>query len=258
MLEGFYIGCDPEFVFINKESGAFVPASRLCSNPSACGTDGHNATGELRPMHARSSLALVANIRVALQDGMGVISDVFGDHYGMLAGHYKFNEPLGGHIHLSGFTTSDFRTYMLPKLEITHRALSQCIDNISERDMRSHSGNGYGFGGYDPYRHQGDNWWEYRVPGSWLLSPQIAFLNLWLAEASIYASKLRQRTPFEVLKGMGGEQAGCDGVIKFAEAITEVPDKDLFIKVADKVFSSLPIDWGKNFVPNWLERGGAA
>lgn len=231
------VGADPEFVFRDSR-GRFVPANEVVGNGDF-GRDGSEATGELRPKHATDSLTLVANIQSLLQEGWDY-SEV--SSLDMLAGHYKLGKPIGGHIHLStedGFRQGDIANM----LKTTHTELSNCIDPLDERDHRRN--HGYGLGD--------SNWWktpyhggiEFRVPGSWLLSPHIAFMNLWLAEATAYA--YIEGTSVEIVR----EKGGCEGIIAFAKKMGKVPHQKVFLKVAHKVFSKLPIDWDEPINRFW-------
>lgn len=237
----FKIGCDPEFIF-RGSNGYLVEANTILADGDF-GRDGHASTGELRPKAAGNSLQLVANIKRLIEDGMehDEIKDL-----DMLAGHYKLGKPIGGHIHLSGF--SMMFENLTGYLKKTLMTLSDCIDEISERDRRASAGYGTGEGG-SGYRRQNDDWIEFRIPGSWLLSPQTAFVNLWLAEATSYAYMNKNQEAFDKLHLHGG----CDGIMRFALHMEDVPHQDIFLKVADKVFGHLPLDWSMDIKKYWVQ-----
>lgn len=233
------IGCDPEFIFRDKD-GMQVYANTILQNGDF-GMDGHSSTGEIRPKPAENSLQLVANIRKLLKEGFNheEINEL-----DMLAGHYKLGNPIGGHIHISGFEMN--MPTLADKLVKVVMRLSTCIDNMDERKTRKDCG--YGDREENGYRQQSNNWIEFRRPGSWLLSPQVAFLNLWLAEATCYAYINGQNEAFDKLD----KHRSCNSLIKFAEHMKDVPNQDIFIQVADKTFCSLPLDWNVDLKGYWL------
>jgi hypothetical protein len=228
------LGADPEFVFQRKGS-VFVPANTVLKG-SDFGYDGHSATGELRPAPAPTALQLTANIRALLSDGWKheILNDLE-----MLAGHWKHGVTTGGHIHISGFRME--MSSLHDKLEMVLVRLSDCIDELNERAKRHNAGYGTG------YRSQDRDWMEHRTPGSWLLSPQVTFLNLWLAQAVSTAYISRKNDAFEAI----GKYPKCDGIIQFATALPDVTDQPIFLKVAEKTFSNLPLDWSEDMRANW-------
>lgn len=240
LSEYIKIGADPEFIFRNQD-GEMVNADTILQNGDM-GLDGHRATGELRPKPASNALQLVANVRKLIRKGQEH-EDV--KALDMLAGHYKFNTPIGGHIHISGFQMD--MNVLSSRLELVLMTLSKAIDNMEER--RARKGAGYGDAESAPYRTQSTNWIEFRRPGSWLLSPQVAFANIWLAEAVCYAyTGAQSDRPFLDLKG---KKEATDGIIAFANHMTHVPNSDIFFQVADGLFNRLPLDWNVDSKEAW-------
>ena len=233
-MKGMLLGADPEFVF-QKSGSVFVPANSVLRGGDF-GYDGHAATGELRPEAAPSALKLTANIRALLTDGWKneILQDLE-----MLAGHYKHRNTIGGHIHISGFEMD--MPVLSAHLDVVLGRLSDCIDHLDERKTRR--GAGYGSG----YRSQNENWIEYRAPGSWLLSPQVTFIHLWLAEAVSQTYASGKAELIQVVK----KHEACEGIMQFAVLMTDVPDQEIFLKVADKVFSQLPLNWNEDMKANW-------
>lgn len=232
------IGCDPEFLFMDT-NGDHVAANKILKDGDL-GMDGHSSTAELRPKEASSSLQLIANLRKLILKGLEY-DDIA--ELAMLSGHYKFETSIGGHIHISGFPMD--MALLAAKLKKTLGRLSDCIDNLAERDRRT--ANGYGFGERAEYRQQGNHWIEFRRAGSWLLSPQVSFMNIWLAEATAYAYKANDTAAFKCIDDF----EGCDSIIRFANHMVRVPHRKIYMKVADKVFSSLPLDWNEDFKRYW-------
>ncbi len=233
------IGADPEFIF--SQDGEKVSAADFLQFSSDFGCDGHNATAELRPKYAKSSVGLTANIKTLIRDGLFKVEGV--RNLDFLSGHYKHDEPIGGHIHLSFDTGKMIDLEELGRhLDLTMETLSDCIDDLDERSERRSDGYGSGW-----RLDHGPRYIEYRAPGSWLLSPQVTFINLWLAEATAIAYTNKQRRPFEVMRELGK----CAGILAFAQGVKGVPDKEIFLKAADKVFGHLPLSWEEDFKKNW-------
>ena len=92
---------------------------------------------------------------------------------------------LGGHIHLGFDINIDkdtFAQYLsffcgIPLTLITDTEKKYTIDNISERDVRHNKGQ---YGQYGGYREK-DYGVEFRMPSSWLVSPQVTIGVLSLA-----------------------------------------------------------------------------
>lgn len=174
--EQISIGCDPEFlVAIN---GQFQPAHNFFENRGGAdeiGVDGCSSVGELRPGHSVDPLDVVTKIRLDLQK----IYDEYPELQ-VYAGHQKFDHPIGGHIHI-GATFVKNNGRVIDNLDTLLWTLSDCIDDLEERDKRMRTGYGkrkaldsktYGI--------------EYRTPGSWLHSPAVALANLALAGIAAY------------------------------------------------------------------------
>lgn len=230
-------GADPEIV-IEKDQ-RLLPAHKCLIFESDFGRDGNSSTAELRPHYGKNTIELVANIRRLIKDGVSKIKAL--QDCRLLAGHYKYDLPIGGHIHIAGFSGS--MDALGSRLDLVLGTLSDCIDDLEEREARR--ADGYGSGWRTDTPHGGI---EYRMPGSWLLSPHVAFLNLWLAEATTYAFVNKQETPFKTLEELGG----CEGLIAFAQEVKNVNNKEVFFAVADKVFSNLPLDWWGDVKEAWL------
>ena len=244
------IGADPEFVMTKKSTGSFVSASNLLRSGGAFGRDGCGSIGELRPHYASSALALIGNIKATMTDGVIYkIQEL--KNYNFLAGHYKNGYSIGGHIHISGFRISADEFGRL--LDKVMYPLSDILDDLRERASRRNTGYGKGW-----RMERGERWLEYRMPGSWLLSPHVAFLNLWIAEASAYAylDGVRDHTAdFWQSLGtfsMSRIPSKMEFLLKFAEKMSgKAQHGQTFMKVADSVFKNLPLNWNIDFKESW-------
>lgn len=240
-----FIGCDPEFVYFNLKNGSFIPAYTLTETDSPLGCDGHSDTAELRPSAKETAKEVVSQIYTLFEEAETYTTM---KKVGMLAGHFKHNKTIGGHIHLS-----DFKINMIELCDIMDKLfipLSDLIDNLEERAKRQK--NGYGKG----YREQTHNWIEYRRPGSWLLSPDIAYLHLGLAEciAKEYSSYTQtgDYSNFEKLKFQTTNREKRNLILNFIEKSNSFDEKDLLLDITDKIFTKIPIDWNVNIKEYWL------
>jgi hypothetical protein len=230
------IGADPEYMISDGDN--YIPANSLCLQDCDFGCDGHCDTAELRPTYGDSPFHLVANIRALIRTGLQRIPDL--NRYALLAGHFKHGHTIGGHIHLGGLSSSF--SALGAALDDVLGPLSDYIDNIPERSRRRTAG----YGKTQSWRTDSSRI-EYRLPGSWLLSPHIAFINLWLAYAVAETIEVGNRVSH--IRTGKKEDIGRQ-IIAFAEGHGR-NDHDLFIKVADSVFNSLPLNWNEDFKGNW-------
>lgn len=99
-------GADPELGFARQDRRGrwtLVPAFEILGSKSLksfIGTDGHAATGELRPPPSRNINTLLVNVASALE----LITRTIGNRVSLVASPMHGNDPLGGHIHLSFLT----------------------------------------------------------------------------------------------------------------------------------------------------------
>lgn len=239
------IGCDPEFVYFNLQTNKFIPAHNLTEGSSSLGCDGHSETAELRPSPQETAKKVVSQIFTLFEE-----AETYDNmqKVGMLAGHFKFNKTIGGHIHISGFKMDMAQLGAI--LDSLFIPLSDIIDNLDERLKRLKGGYGKG------YRQQKQNWIEYRTPGSWLLSPDIAFLNLGLAECIgkeyEYFNSTGDYSIFENVKKEYSISKKRNLLLNFIDKSTKFEDKDLLLNTASEIFSKTPINWDKNIKEYWL------
>jgi hypothetical protein len=236
-LKNVSIGADIEFI-VTDENGCLQEAGEILGSnmESAIACDGDNTIGELRPHPAGSSMEIITTISNLMKQ--------LPKEYLYFAGHFKHGLPIGGHIHIAEFEMPeeiDMHTVAL-LLNQAYITMSDAIDDLEERALRFNGG--YGLAGNGNIRSKTDKWFEYRVPCSWLLCPEVAFMNLWFVEN---VAKCIMTKRYEMLKYINDGR----GIIKFAEH-TNDDDKKMFVKIADRVLSQLPLDWNVNCLHNWL------
>lgn len=131
------------------------------------GYDGSSRCLEIRPKPETKVKDLVKNIGCIINKMSMLTGDLF------YAGHF-FNHPLGGHIHFSPHIPNI--SLFLKNANKMYSHMSALIDN--EEDVKKRQSYGYGTNNkYQLSRRQ--NWGiEYRKPGSWLYSPEIAYYVL--------------------------------------------------------------------------------
>ena len=158
----FTIGADPELIC--HRNGQFVPAHNFFKSNSSFGLDGCESTAEIRPGFSESPIDLTAKIYTILDYGHDKAPDLE-----FIAGHYVDDYSIGGHTHFS----IDPIPEVIDGLDIVLGSLSNCIDDKMQRQKRERSG----YGKKGAYRRKSYGF-EYRTPGSFLLSPSVTLVHL--------------------------------------------------------------------------------
>ena len=258
------IGCDPEFVLYD-EDGAAIRADDLPLNCSDLfGRDGGGGPFEVRPSPSNNTLIVVENIRNIFSTAVRVMPPL--KDYVWKAGHcpswnkgsrrtYSF--VCGGHIHVGGVDLGQ-----LDLAELVHdletvimRGLSKLVDDPAQVEKRRPN-----YGRAESYRvqeaYEGGRQttrFEYRTPGSYLISPQVTFLNLLLAKVVTksfldHTYPYARRTPSDpktILKGI------WDVMCALPEN-THTKDIKFGIPVLWSLISkSWKVDWDVDFRKNW-------
>lgn len=258
------LGADPEFLCVSKESGSLVRVSELITpyiTTEGFGADGHPYTGELRPGISSSALEMVSKIEAILKTA----EDMFcmASKVNFLAGHYKVNKPLGGHIHLAGAGINN-QSYAIG--DMLDFYLIDCLDSIicnrQERDLRVML-SGYGKKALSSestsgMRIQGDGHIEYRASGSWLISPEVAFVYLTIAKLGAELVMNGAELP-EKNTRLWKEEHYTKELLKLLEfslsspAVTEITKEEILIAtpVLEDLFEN-GVDWNKDFLSSWI------
>lgn len=172
------LGADPEFLLIHTASGRVIPASDYLPvrGPVGCDARVVNLRGrsrplaELRPNPASSPAVLVGRLRKLLRKAKKMITD---PGIEWRAGCMPVpGYPVGGHIHFGGVRPS---SRLLRTLDTYFGLLLMLLENSAAGRRRRAK---YGFLGDFRLQPHG---FEYRTPGSWLISPRIAKAALCLA-----------------------------------------------------------------------------
>lgn len=190
--EEVVLGADPEFILRNRRTGRTVSAARFFSRWGVVGLDrvyfrrnGVNfyPLAEVRPPPSPDPLQLVENLRRAIAWAAGAVRG-----YNIkfeAGGTARSRFTLGGHIHFSNVRlTTDLLIALDNYLALPVLFLENPVSCRLRRPR-------YGYlGDWRPQPHGG---FEYRTPGSWLVSPQYAAAVLCLAKAVVQDYPLLRR-----------------------------------------------------------------
>jgi hypothetical protein len=225
------LGCDPELVC--HLNGRFESASNHFKFNSSFGLDGNDRIAEIRPGYSESPLDLTAKIKIILEYGHEKEPELE-----FLAGHFQDNCPIGGHIHLA--TEPDEE--IVDALDVVLYSLSNCIDDREQREKREKTG--YGKKSATQKKPYG---FEYRTPGSWLLSPATALVTFTLAKLTVLGVK-EDEIDFRELKGRKHSHSFLK---EFKSNLKTIPEDCLEgLNELDTLISKR-WDWNKNILPNW-------
>ncbi len=231
------LGCDPELIC--RRNGSFVPAHRFFKPASSFGLDGCESTAELRPGYSESPVDLTSKIYQILEYGHEKVPDL--EFY---SGHYVDEYSIGGHTHFS----VEPDTKMIEALDTVLGSLSNCIDDKIQRQKRERSG----YGKRGAYRRKSYGF-EYRTPGSFLLSPSITLVHLTLAKLAVIGVK-EDNLNFPELKN---RQHSCTFLKGLKHLLKTIPDDCREgLKELDTLLRRR-LNWNQDILPNWGLRRAA-
>ncbi|KUG04405.1 hypothetical protein ASZ90_018172 [hydrocarbon metagenome] len=215
------MGADPEFMIINYRTGKLVSASDFFPVQGMVGCDNirlpnrqQRPVAELRPKPEKSPLQLVANIRYALirANSMAAYKKVR-----WAAGSQPVpGFSIGGHIH---FSNVDLNTALLRALDNYLGLLVFMIENPNTAVKRRKK---YGLLG--EYREKSYGGFEYRTPGSWLITQKIATAVICLAKIVATNYLQLQNNYLNIAEAQKAFYTG---------------DKDYFMKDIDNIWKDL-------------------
>lgn len=173
------IGADPEFMLVNTKTGKMIAASEFFPREGSVGCDNirmpnrqQRPIAEIRPRPDISPLEVVNNIKKALGSAnkMAPYRNVK-----WVAGSQPIgNFSIGGHIHFSGVKINGAILRALDNyLGIPLFMLEEPSAGMKRRKK---------YGQLADYRVKDYGGFEYRTPGSWLVSEKIATAALCLAK----------------------------------------------------------------------------
>ena len=173
------LGADPEFMMVNSKSGRMIAASRFFPREGEVGCDNIRVPGrqqrpiaEIRPQPSTCPYMLHENIKKALlkANKMAPYKNIK-----WLAGSQPLvGYSIGGHIH---FSNVDFNHAILRALD---SYLGILVFLIEDRDSAVKRRKRYGY--LADVRKKDYGGFEYRTPGSWLVSEALTRAILCLAK----------------------------------------------------------------------------
>lgn len=188
------LGADPEFILRDKLTGRLIYPSGFLPRDGTFGYDERSERregclfplAEIRPEPDTCPLRLVSKIRWTMAAGLKLIPY---ENIEWLAGSLHFARyQIGGHIHFGGLKIN---TQLLKALDNYLGIPVMLIeDPASAAERRKH------YGGLGSFRLEPHGGFEYRTPGSWLVSPEIARAVLCLAKVVACESPLLKRDFF--------------------------------------------------------------
>lgn len=227
----FTLGCDPELIC--QRNGSFVPAHRHFKSNSSFGLDGCEATAEIRPGYSESPIDLTAKIKIILDYGHSKAPELE-----FLSGHYQHDYSIGGHIHFS----VEPQPKIIDGLDTVLGSLSNCIDDKDQRNKRERSG----YGKKGAYRRKSYGF-EYRTPGSFLLSPTTTLVTLTLAKLTVLGVTEDDLDFYQIKE----RKHSCTFIKNLKNTFKSIPDdcreglKELDMLIGKRW------DWNTNILPAW-------
>ncbi|MEN6462642.1 MAG: hypothetical protein ABFC94_14900 [Syntrophomonas sp.] len=173
------LGADPEFMLFNSKSGKMVAASEFFPRDGIVGCDSlripnrqQRPVAEIRPNPELSPHILIDNIRHALKTANKMAP--YRKVKWVAGSHPTGNYSIGGHIH---FSNIDLNYSLLKALDNYVGIPVFLIENPISAARRRKK-----YGLLADFRVKDYGGFEYRTPGSWLVSPQLALAILCLAK----------------------------------------------------------------------------
>ncbi len=227
----FTIGADPELVC--RKQGQFISAHNYFKANSSCGLDGCEAVFEARGFYDESVIDLTSKIYQVLDYAHDKAPELE-----FISGHFVDGYAIGGHTHFS----IDPIPEIIDGLDIVLGSLSNCIDDKIQRQKRERSG----YGKKGAYRRKSYGF-EYRTPGSFLLSPSVTLVHLTLAKLAV-VGVLEDKIDFNELKN---RQHSCTFLKSLKYSLHTIPDDCREgLKELDTLLGKR-LNWNQNILPNW-------
>ena len=227
----FTIGADPELVV--RKQGQFCCADNFFKANSSMGLDGCSSVAEVRPGYSESPIDLSSKIFQILSYAHSKQPELE-----FISGHYANDFALGGHIH---FSISP-EPKIISALDIVLRSLSNCIDDKEQRNKRERTG----YGKISSYRKKYYGF-EYRTPGSFLLSPTTTLVTFTLAKLAVLGVT-EDNLDFAEIKN---RQHSSTFLKSLNQVLHTIPtDCKEGLKELDMLLTK-KLDWNQNILPNW-------
>lgn len=173
------LGADPEFMMINTKSGRMISASEFFPRDGTVGCDSiripnrqQRPIAEIRPAPETEPLELIDNVKKALNNANRL---AYYRNVKWVAGSQPVSSySIGGHIHFSNIKLDYAMLRALDNYLGITVFLLEVPGTAAKRRKK------YGF--LADYRLKNHGGFEYRTPGSWLVSQKIATAVICLAK----------------------------------------------------------------------------
>ena len=228
------LGADPEFMMINTKSGRLVSASEFFPRDGMVGCDNiripnrqQRPVAEIRPAPETDPLELIDNVKRALNSAnrMASYRNVKWVAGSQPVGGYS----IGGHIHFSNLKLNYALLRALDNfLGITVFMLEVPVTAAKRRKK-------YGF--LADYRMKNHGGFEYRTPGSWLVSQKIATAVICLAKIVVSRYLFLDRNYLNSTEAQAAFYAGNQDYFKpiFDDLWEHVEKTDLYNKYIEEL-----------------------
>lgn len=184
------MGTDPELVLSRR--GTIVRAGDVIyERDSKFGVDGHPYTAELRPDPAVNPRDLVESLRKTLASRAEQLAG-----YVWLAGPWALDKPLGGHIHFGVPMESRFKDALNYMFGPVLALIEPQKEATQRRTFPFYNGRAYGALGDIREKKWG---FEYRTPGSYIVSPGVTLATITIAKAIIWEEINKGKMAFSSL-----------------------------------------------------------
>lgn len=199
------LGADPEFMMLNSKTGKMTAASQFFPREGLVGCDNirvpnrqQRPVAELRPKPEYNPEELTINIKLALNNAVRLAPY---QNIKWIAGSQPFSGySIGGHIHFSNIKLTGG---LLRALDNYLGLVVFLIENPSTAMRRRKK-----YGVLGEFRLKDHGGFEYRTPGSWLVSQEITLAVLCLAK--IVANRYTL-LPHNFLNTIEAQQAFYEG-----------------------------------------------
>lgn len=228
------LGADPEFMMINTKSGRMVSASEFFPREGLVGCDNiripnrqQRPVAELRPAPNNDPLELIDNVKKALNNANRLASyrNVKWVAGSQPVGGYS----IGGHIHFSNMKLN----YAILRALDNFLGITVFLLEVPATAARRRKK--YGF--LADYRMKSHGGFEYRTPGSWLVSQKIATAVICLAKIVISRYLFLDRNYLNSAAAQTAFYAGNQDYFKpiFYDLWHHIKRTDLYDKYSDEL-----------------------
>lgn len=185
LINGFTIGADPEYSFIDKEGKQFPAMKAGLQTGLAFGMDMNGRLAELRPAPSTFALDVVASMLAELRWLAFSLPNTL--EYSWLGSPFDGQDGCGGHVHLARKRDAEHRMADVGALATTYSILlGTGVFSKSLNDLRvSHTK----YGRNSDYRLQ-KHGYEYRSFPTFMDGPWLAYFTLTVAKLALFDGDL--------------------------------------------------------------------